>query len=112
MSPLKLGEIVVDCENPAKLAEFWAQVTQAQASVRSDSWASVDTSPLLCFQKVPEPRRGKNRVHLDWEPADIDATMKQVHAAGGVTLNDFRDAQGRCVVMADIEGNEFCLVGE
>ncbi|CAN5420037.1 hypothetical protein BH11ACT1_BH11ACT1_22640 [soil metagenome] len=52
-----LQEIVVDCAEPAALAEFWGDVLESRWAVRDESWAMVDAAPLLvAFQRVPEPK--------------------------------------------------------
>ena len=62
-----LQEIVVDCAEPAALAEFWGDLLESRWAVRDESWAMVDAVPLLlAFQRVPEPKSSpKNRLHLD-----------------------------------------------
>jgi predicted enzyme related to lactoylglutathione lyase len=66
----------------------------------------------LAFQKVPEPKIAKNRVHLDLWSTDIDADVARAVAAGAVPVGPLIvEAQGPFQVMADPEGNEFCFVG-
>ena len=70
-------EVVVDCHDPATLAEFWSHVVGGEPRVRSEQWATVrDPRPgglLLAFQQVPEGKVAKNRVHLDIWSDDIAA---------------------------------------
>jgi predicted enzyme related to lactoylglutathione lyase len=79
-------------------------------------WATVgsraDPAPRLTFQRVPEAKRGKVRLHLDVEVDDIDVGQRQVEALGGLCTGqryDYPD-EGVVVVMTDLEGHEFCLV--
>lgn len=108
-------EVVFDCADPASLAAFWATVLGGEQRVRSDAWASVrDPGPggvLLGFQRVPEGKLGKNRVHLDIWSDDIGADTERLVAAGATTVGAvIIDATGSFQVLTDPEGNEFCLV--
>ena len=72
--------------------------------------------PRLYFQKVPEPKSVKNRVHLDvvvsvtQEWVDVQAAADRVVAAGGQILRISDDPNDRFILVGDPEGNEFCLV--
>ena len=111
---LALQEIVVDCADPAALAQFWAGLLRTRWVLRHEGWAVVDADPLLlAFQQVPEPKSSpKNRLHLDVLATDADAEAARAVAlgatlAGGREIGD--DGDG-FVVLRDPEGNEFCLV--
>jgi kynurenine formamidase len=108
-------EVVVDCHDPAALAEFWSHVVGGGAHVRSDDWATVrDPRPgglLLAFQKVPERKVVKNRVHLDIWSDDIATDAVRLTAAGATTAGELvEDHTGAFQILHDPEGNEFCLV--
>ena len=60
------------------------------------------------FQRVDEPRRGKNRVHVDIEVADLVAATARIEALGGRRVEGYE--RGGFLVMADPEGNEFCVL--
>lgn len=68
--------------------------------------------PRLTFQRVPEARSGKVRLHLDVEVDDIDDGRTQVEALGGHWTGQRFDypGEGVVMVMADLEGHEFCIV--
>ena len=107
--------IVVDCHDPAGLARFWSHVLGGEARVRSDKWATVrDPLPggvLLAFQRVPEGKSVKNRVHLDIWTRDLHGDVTRLLAAGGSTVGGIVDEDdGPFQIMRDPEGNEFCLV--
>lgn len=110
----KLNEIVVDCADPPRLARFWAAVLGGEPVDRDPDWSYVDPPDgqlRVAFQQVPEPKRGKNRLHVDVEVADIDAETARLTAEGATAVADLRTyAHGRFQVMLDPEGNEFCLV--
>lgn len=139
-------QVTIDCADPAGLAAFWAEAlgykvqdppegfeswNQALEAFgvplenRNDASAVVDpesSGPRLFFQRVPEGKQAKNRVHLDVRSApglDGDARMATLEAEaerlvthGATRLERFEPdppLQGGHIVMADPEGNEFCL---
>lgn len=111
---LALQEIVVDCADPATLAQFWAGLLRTRWVLRHEGWGVVDADPLLlAFQQVPEPKSSpKNRLHLDVLATDAEAEVARAVAlgatlAGGREIGD--DGDG-FVALRDPEGNEFCLV--
>ncbi|MEV5338873.1 VOC family protein [Streptomyces sp. NPDC052676] len=65
----------------------------------------------LLFQRVPEPKSGKNRLHLDLHPGEgrREAEVERLGSLGASVLREVREPAGRWVVMADPEGNEFCV---
>ncbi|MDN3295543.1 VOC family protein [Streptomyces ficellus] len=65
----------------------------------------------LLFQRVPEPKTGKNRLHLDLHPApgQRQAEVARLKALGATVLREVREPGGEWTVMADPEGNEFCV---
>lgn len=70
----RIEAVVVDCRDPATLARFWATMLGVEPLVRDDTWANVSDEAggtILAFQQVPEPKGGKNRLHLDVHVADI-----------------------------------------
>lgn len=110
----RLQEIVVDCAEPAVLAEFWGDVLESRWAVRDESWAMVDAVPLLlAFQRVPEPKSSpKNRLHLDVQVTDAAVAVARATARGARVLREPElgaDGDGY-VVLADPEDNEFCFV--
>ncbi|MGZ4704698.1 MAG: VOC family protein [Acidimicrobiales bacterium] len=105
-----------DGHDVARLAEFWATLTGGHARIRSDAWATVmparaDGLPIA-FQRVPEAKFVKNRVHLDISSSDIEGDTERAVELGALTKGPIvTDPQGRFQVLTDPEGNEFCLVG-
>jgi hypothetical protein len=65
----------------------------------------------LLFQRVPEEKTGKNRLHLDLHPGEgrREAEVERLTGLGASVLREVKEAQGAWVVMADPEGNEFCV---
>jgi predicted enzyme related to lactoylglutathione lyase len=117
----RLGAIQVDCADPVLLGRFWAEVlgTEMQEPlgdpphyVNLGRWSAAPGAVLVAFQRVPEPRAGKNRLHLDVEVEDVEEATTRVEALGGarVQAEDFHEYGYHWRVMTDPEGNEFCLV--
>jgi predicted enzyme related to lactoylglutathione lyase len=119
--------ITVDCADAGVVGRFWETVLGWPLEVEPDNdpalAAEVATGsaaflqnptggPNLLFQRVPEPKRVKNRMHLDLGPTDHtrDEEVARLQAAGATVVGDHRKPDGKgWVVMADPEGNEFCV---
>ncbi len=116
----RLRHITIDSADPYTLARFWATVTgyaedPDNPNLPDDPEAFLqgpDGAPGLLFVPVPEPKTAKNRVHLDVVPVDRtrDAEVQRLLAAGATLVDDRRRPDGAgWVVLADPEGNEFCV---
>ncbi|MFE3071502.1 VOC family protein [Streptomyces sp. NPDC059247] len=106
-------EIVFDCAGPAALVRFWAGLLGGVPVDRGDAWSYVDPPDFvrLAFQRVPEGRTVKNRVHLDLAVEDPGRAAEEASRAGAVRVGGpVTDPQGTFQVMRDPEGNEFCFV--
>jgi len=111
--------VTFDCREPRAVAAFWSAVTgyplEEVASPGNHYWVASppDKSwPRLVFVSVPEPKVVKNRVHLDVLPVahDQNREVKRLLALGASLVDDRRDlSPGGWVVLADPEGNEFCV---
>ncbi len=110
----RLAGITVDCRDPVRLATFWSRLLGRPISESLPGWRRVgelsDDSPVLTFQPVAEPKRGKVRIHPDVRVDDIWAAVAEVLELGGRTLDRHDYDEGVVVVMTDPEDNEFCLV--
>jgi predicted enzyme related to lactoylglutathione lyase len=114
----RLVGITIDCADPARLASFWSamlNITETAEHGDDSGWATVgsrrDNQPRLTFQRVPEPKTGKTRIHLDIQVDDIDAAHHQVESLGGQWSGVRHDYdEGVVMVMHDPEGHEFCIV--
>ncbi|MBE1538003.1 VOC family protein [Actinomadura algeriensis] len=106
---------VLDCPDPDSLADFW---TAALGYKRSDLHGPYVTltdpdgrRPDVLLQRVPEPKSGKNRMHPDLRVADMDAEVARVTGLGArVVRGPFMDDGWFTTVLADPQGNEFCLI--
>ena len=128
MAPVKQVQVTFDCAEPERVARFWCEVlgyVVPPPLEQQDSWsACVDPSgmgPRLYFQRVPEGKVVKNRVHLDVRVgtglvgeerlAALEAECARLIALGAVRVRllPADDENESCIVMQDVEGNEFCL---
>ncbi|HEY6740165.1 MAG TPA: VOC family protein [Actinopolymorphaceae bacterium] len=109
--------IAFDCADPYELARFWADVTGGQLSEEDapgDPEASVTLSngSHLFFQRVPEPKTGKNRLHLCLRPEQSrDLEVERLVQRGATVEADHRADHGKgWMILLDPEGNEFCVL--
>ena len=118
---IHLGWIQVDCADPDRLAEFWASLLSTPVRGRLGEPAQYvvldaasDDAPRLSFQRVPEAKSAKSRLHLDLAVGDLEAATAVAVALGATVAPDGDVAEHGMAwrVMLDPEGNEFCLVPE
>jgi predicted enzyme related to lactoylglutathione lyase len=121
---VRMRNVVIDCADVARLAQFWSAVTGFQPREGEPPWDDTEWkeaewvalrdpaghAPNIAFQKVPEGTVVKNRVHLDFETHDEEATATQVQALGATFLWRSSNPEDPFVTLADPEGNEFCVV--
>lgn len=107
--------LVLDCENPERLAEFWGPALGYVNLGTFGSYAALypdgRAGPKLLLQKVDEAKAVKNRMHLDIEVPDIEAEAARLVALGARRVEDAPCSEHGTtwVLMADPEGNEFCV---
>lgn len=121
MSSSAILNVTFDCADAATMARFWSEVTRwPRTKVEMPGnpfwWVGPDedTYPHLVFVDVPERKQSKNRVHLDLLPRDGSQGQEigRLQSLGARIVDDRREVDpGGWVVMADVEGNEFCLEG-
>ena len=137
-------QVTFDAHDPGAQARFWrsrsgtrrshrrrdsprGRTSLAASTLPESEWnnfgAVVDPNkvgPRLFFQKVPEDKAAKNRVHLDVNASQgkghgpdgwalVTAHVNRLTAAGATVTGEVDEPHGRCIVMADPEGNEFCV---
>lgn len=122
-------EIVVDCTDPQLLAEFWCQVLGWQvidsdedsveiypAPISDADWVgnirSGPVIPSILFLRVPEQKSVKNRLHIDVSPVDCTQPeeVTRILELGATLLEPARQEGRSWSVLADPEGNEFCVL--
>jgi predicted enzyme related to lactoylglutathione lyase len=109
----KLFEIVIDVADLDRSAHFWSQVLGLKIAHRWGQYLGfekMESGLIVCLQKVSEKKTTKNRVHLDVAVEDVDAASARVETLGGTKLHEIEESGIRWTVMADPDGNEFCLI--
>jgi predicted enzyme related to lactoylglutathione lyase len=115
--PLRVGNISFDCDDVLRVAEFWSSaIGRPLDPASSPGFASIGggdagrQEPAWYFEKVPEPKQAKNRMHLDLVDADPSAVERLVSLGARVLAeHQLGDGGQRWTVMQDPEGNEFCV---
>jgi predicted enzyme related to lactoylglutathione lyase len=111
---LTISFITFDCVDNHKLAAFWAATLEAEiAKTGVEDIAAVGPLPNgqhLLFLNVPESKSAKNRLHLDLHTPDHEAEVTRVVALGATVQNVVHERSFVWTVLADPEGNEFCIV--
>jgi catechol 2,3-dioxygenase-like lactoylglutathione lyase family enzyme len=112
-----LREVIIDCNDPARVAAFWGDVLGWKVQQKDDVWWMSESGEpfpdlLLVFVPVPEVKTVKNRIHLDVSPVgcERDEEVTRLEALGATRV-DVGQGEQRWVVLADPEGNEFCVLG-
>lgn len=110
---MRIG-LVLDSHDPQALAPFWVKALGYVVAGSVDHYVLLRPDgrdgPRLLLQQVPEGKTHKNRMHLDIEVDDIEGRASTLIALGASRVEGPRHEHGcRWIVMADPEGNEFCL---
>ncbi len=112
-----LREVVIDCSDTRRVAEFWGavlgwDVQQNDAVFWMSESGQIFPGPLIVFVPVPDAKKVKNRVHLDVSPVgcDRDEEVARLETLGATRI-DIGQGESGWVVLADPEGNEFCVLG-
>ncbi|WP_328454757.1 VOC family protein [Streptomyces sp. NBC_00386] len=111
-SPMQVNALIIDATDPERLAAFWSEVLGRPVVGRMGPyvWLRRENGLGLGFQRTDAPRSGKNRMHFDVTSPDPAAQRQRVEKLGGRRLEQYDD--GGFLVMADPEGNEFCIIPE
>ncbi|MDP9224843.1 MAG: VOC family protein [Actinomycetota bacterium] len=110
----KFTELCIDCWDRERLAAFWAEVLGYETKYEDDEVfieGSTGSGPIILFPVVPEGKTVKNRLHIDVNPTDGDQSDEVRRLENlGATKIDIGQGDVSWVVMADPEGNEFCVL--
>ena len=110
---LKFDEICIDAHDVTALAAWWSQVLGWPRELDDDGDVVLLTppgaGPIWLFIAVPEDKVVKNRIHFDFRPDDQQAEVDRVVALGARHV-DIGQGEQSWVVLADPEGNEFCIL--
>jgi predicted enzyme related to lactoylglutathione lyase len=113
--------VVFDSADPVRVADFWAATLgwtgreagdRGEAIIYANDGETQYGPPSIVFQPVPESKAAKNRVHLDFSSDDQASEVARLEGLGARRV-DVGQGDGRTfIVMADVEGNEFCVLSE
>jgi len=116
----RITTVVVDCADPDRLSAFYGAVLGWEVVGTEDGDVEIGPPgqpekgpvPTLLFQRVPDPTPGKNRLHLDLNATDRDqdAELERLLALGATHADVGQTGEEQWHVLADPEGNPFCLL--
>jgi hypothetical protein len=121
----KFTELAIDCADPSGLARFWCAVLDYAVQDEEDGIVTIGpptmpestthpgpVPPTLTFARVPEPKTIKNRLHLDVNPTDREQAeeVRRLLDLGARPADVGQTGEQSWVVLADPEGNEFCVL--
>jgi hypothetical protein len=115
----RFTELVIDCQDHQRVGEFWAAVLGYEIVERNDRpdeysvklQGPVGSGPTILAVRVPELKTVKDRLHIDVSPTDRDQDAEVERILGlGATRTDVGRGEQTWVVLADPEGNEFCVL--
>ena len=107
-------QIVVDAHDPARLARWWAEALGYRITYEQPDEVEIrrtaEEFPGLLFVPVMDAKSGKNRLHIDLRPEDQEAEVERLVNMGARHVDVGQGEQVGWVVLADPEGNEFCVL--
>ncbi|MBA2364863.1 MAG: VOC family protein [Actinobacteria bacterium] len=116
---IRIQCVVVDAEDCKLLAAFWSRALGWRITYQSENeWCieppegspEVDVAPDILFVKVSDRKTTKNRLHLDLRPKDQAAQLRRLIDLGATEVDVGQSSDDTWVVLADPEGNEFCVL--
>lgn len=103
----------IDCRDPRALAEFWSAVLDVSIHADYDDFVflAVPASggPMVGLQRVPNPTPGKNRIHVDLRGGDLTSEVPRLVSLGATKISEHQMPGSSWAVLADPEGNQFCI---
>src|SRR5690554_5173936 len=109
---LRWEQVVIDCHDFTALGTWWADALGWEVIAQDDGEMEVRNpagGPTLLFLDTPDEKVVKNRLHLDFVPDDQAAEVERLLGLGA-TRADVGQGEQTWVVLADPEGNEFCVL--
>jgi predicted enzyme related to lactoylglutathione lyase len=110
---LEWEQTTVDARDPASLGSWWATalgwVVVNDAVDEFEIRAEAERLPGILFEPVASEKQGKNRLHLDLRPDDQEAEVERLLSLGATRV-DIGQGEQSWTVLADPEGNEFCVL--
>ncbi|MEV6248551.1 VOC family protein [Streptomyces sp. NPDC051742] len=111
---VSLYQIAIDVHDAKRQAEFWTRVLDWKVLYEDDDEVVIGAGehalPGIVLLTVPESKAVKNRLHLDLTPDDRDAEVERIIGLGARRIDVGQGEDATWVVLADPEGNEFCVL--
>ena len=111
----EIASVTIDCVDPQRLAAFWTQVLGVAVGDDYGEYVFLEPvregAPAMGFQRVPDPTPGKNRIHVDLRADDRAAEVNRLAGVGAIHVADREMSGFAWTVLADPEGNQFCVAG-
>ncbi|MDG6102152.1 VOC family protein [Dactylosporangium aurantiacum] len=106
--------LIVDALDPERLGRWWAEVLDHRVERVSPQevvvGSGLEGQPRLIFLRHADAKHAKNRLHLDLRPDDLDAELERLVNMGARHVDVGQPDDAAWVVLADPEGNEFCIL--
>jgi hypothetical protein len=115
----RISELVLGCRDPEALARFWCEVLDFVVLARREEYIGIGPregfggpQPVIVLSREDEPAKGKSRLHIDVNATDRDqdAELERLLKLGARPADVGQTGQEPWHVLADPEGNEFCLL--
>ena len=109
-----IDTVTIDCTDPRTVAEFWLALLDYR--IVPNLTGSIQTAdpdgrgPRILFTPAGSPKKAKNRLHFDLRPDDQARTIARALELGASRVNIGQTGDESWVVLADPEGNEFCVL--
>jgi predicted enzyme related to lactoylglutathione lyase len=116
---LRWQSVVIDAYDAPALARFWAEVLGWRITLEDPDEIELQPPagspeeglvPDLLFLPVRDEKTGKNRLHIDLRPENQDEEVRRIEALGATRISVGQGPEATWVVLADPEGNEFCVL--
>lgn len=111
----RVRNLAIDCNDLGGMVTFWSELLSFEVLARDDTdallAAAEDARPRIYLQKVPEPRTGKNRLHLDLDVGadELEPAVARAERLGARRVEPFLEDGYGWWVLEDPEGNLFCI---
>jgi hypothetical protein len=116
---IRIQCLCIDSTDPAKIASFWEEALGWRRTFDEDDEVVLEPAagsredgiaPDLLFLRVPEAKSLKNRLHIDLRPKDQATEVARLEALGARRVDVGQGADVTWIVLADPDGNEFCVL--
>lgn len=112
----RIRSVVINTTDEERLAAFWSELLGVEVAQRAEGFVWLRPQRpgafSIAFQNVGQPTEGRRRLHLDTSVSDLEAATTRIIEMGGSRVEDHQVPGFAWRVMADPDGNEFCIAPE